>query len=388
MMRRIIWGFCLAVLLLAAVGACAENGPVTAEEIRDSMAALRELALQERLLNDPAQPEAEAEDGYACQFEFGVLYTEKPRWDENAQVNVIAVGEADAVLFRGINVYWEVNDLMAAIPCENPTMDGNYTQALLYLEEPTENSFRYGLVQRDGQRISAMEYGAAEEGQLWKATFQISGDGIDSIRLSAPTEEDPAALKAALTALGGETGYRRVARSRDGEALTMFSEEDLVFGEINFLSTLPDQLMGNAEVMIMDNEDGTWLERVDGEGFEAVFSLDAPEGNARMQSFTILSPDLEGPRCVRIGDLFHEDYTRFRSGEGDMDAAGLKETLYGTWGTVPYGAAEYGDGQEMLLRYGTGTSAGINVELILRYEDTVLTEIILHTLDEDENDEN
>ena len=108
----------------------------------------------------------------------------------------------------------------------------------------------------------------------------------------------------------------------------------------------------------MDNEDGSWLERVDGEGFEAVFTLDAPEGTARMVSFTILSPDLEGPRCVRIGDLFQEDFTRFRSGEGELDATGLTETLYGTWGTVPYGIAEYGDGQEMILRYGTGTSSG------------------------------
>lgn len=386
MMRKIIWSLCLLAALLAVAAAGAEDGPVTAEEIRDSMASLRETALGKVPLNDPAGEEAESEDGFACRFPFGVIYTGEPRWDADVQVNAIAIEDEEILLFRGINVYWEVNDLMAAIPCGNPEMDGSYTQALLYLEETAGGGFRYGRVQRDGQRISVMEYGAAEEGRLWKAAFPISGDGIEEIRLSV-SEEDPAALRAELTALEQETGYTRVARSQDGEALEMFSEADLTFSGISFLTAVPDQFMENSEVLIMDNEDGTWLERVDGEGFEAIFTLDAPEGAARMLSFTILSPDMEGPRCVRIGDLFHEDYTRFRSGEGGLDEAGLTETLYGIRGTAPYGIAEYGNGQEMTLRYGTRVSGGQTVEMMLRYEDTVLTEILLYAPDEDEGNE-
>ena len=75
---------------------------------------------------------------------------------------------------------------------------------------------------------------------------------------------------------------------------------------------------------------------------------------------------------------------RFRSGEGSLDESGTREILYGTEGQAPWGAAEYGDGTEMTLRYVTRTERGEDVELMLRYRDTVLEEIILHTLEKDE----
>ena len=37
-------------------------------------------------------------------------------------------------------------------------------------------------------------------------------------------------------------------------------------------------------------------------------------------------------------------------------------------------------GDEMILRYVTDTLSGQEVELLLRYENTILTEITLHTL--------
>ena len=79
----------------------------------------------------------------------------------------------------------------------------------------------------------------------------------------------------------------------------------------------------------------------------------------------------------------HEDFTRFRSGEGSLSEDGTKEVLYGTEGTAPWGTAEYGDGTEMTLRYVTATLGGPDVELILRYRDTALAEIILHTVEEE-----
>jgi len=58
----------------------------------------------------------------------------------------------------------------------------------------------------------------------------------------------------------------------------------------------------------------------------------------------------------------------------------MREVLYGTVGTAPYGLAEYGTGDEMTLRYVTDTLDGRVVELYLHYQNTVLDEIILHTL--------
>ena len=87
---------------------------------------------------------------------------------------------------------------------------------------------------------------------------------------------------------------------------------------------------------------------------------------------------------MRLGDLFHEDLCRFRNGEGGLDESGLREVLYGTEGTAPWGLADYSDGGEITLRYVTPTLGGPDVELILRYQDTVLSGIILHTLEDEE----
>ena len=57
----------------------------------------------------------------------------------------------------------------------------------------------------------------------------------------------------------------------------------------------------------------------------------------------------------------------------------LTEILYGTGDTVPRGTANY-DPDDMSLRYVTETSAGLQVELFLKYENNILTEIILQTL--------
>ena len=95
-------------------------------------------------------------------------------------------------------------------------------------------------------------------------------------------------------------------------------------------------------------------------------------------SLTFLSDALEGPRGIRLGDFFHEDYNRFRHGENDTD--GLTELLYGTEGVPPCGTANYADSDGMTLRYLTALEDGRIVELYLRYIAGELTEAMLQTL--------
>ena len=84
----------------------------------------------------------------------------------------------------------------------------------------------------------------------------------------------------------------------------------------------------------MDNEDGTWLMRCDGDGYEAVFLCDEHGENAQILSFSIRDEEMEGPRGVRLGDLFNEDFSRFRNGENEM-SENLTELLYGGEDAVP-----------------------------------------------------
>lgn len=387
-MRKVLMGIVLALVLLTA-SAMAETQPLTGEEIKSAAEQILSLAETAEVLNDPAAEEAESEDGYAFQYDFGVIYADRNERTDDAQVNAILVMDSETAGPRGISIDWDVNQVMKAVPCENGEMLGNRHAALLYLEGDRKNGYTYGRVERDGQRIYAMEYGEVDPATEKRTAMvlEISGDGVASLRLeisgAAFSREESDALYTELEKLGGEYGYYRVPRSQNGADLEEFHEGDLDFSELSFRTAEPFMLGEDVEDMLMDNGDGTWLRRIDGDGFEAVFTCDRDGGEARMISYTILSSDIEGPRGVRLGDLFHEDFSRFRSGEGAMDENSQTEILYGEPGKAPYGLAEYGDGTEMILRYVTPTLGGPDVELLLRYQNAVLSEIMLHTVNEE-----
>ncbi|MBR2823044.1 MAG: hypothetical protein IKE24_05120 [Clostridia bacterium] len=388
MMRKVMKVILLAGLaaLLWGGAAAGETRPVTMAELEDFGRTVRELAMTRMVLNDPAAEDAESEDGIGLQFDFGVVYADRGEMAESTRVDAFLVMDEQVPAVRGIAIDWEVNRIMEAIPCDNPRMDGTYQRALLYLTGDMETGYAYGLVERDGQRIRAMEYGAADPagGKRLAMSLQISGDGVDAIRMEGmETRQDAESLSALyeeLTALGGEKRYSRVRQSLDGSTLDMFQESDLDFSALSYQTAVPEIFGDNVEDVLIDNDDGTWLRRVDGEGFSAVFTCDERGREAELISYTILSPDLEGPRAVRLGDLFHEDLQRFRNGEGEINEDGTREVLYGREGVAPYGLAEYGNGDEMILRYVTDTLSGRETELLLRYENTVLTEITVHTL--------
>ena len=93
-------------------------------------------------------------------------------------------------------------------------------------------------------------------------------------------------------------------------------------------------------------------------------------------SLSIEDDILEGPRGVRLGDAFHEDYQRFRSEMNGVDE-NMFEVLYGAENEVPRGTAEYGGLDGITLRYVTAAADGREAELMLRYTLSVLSEIIL-----------
>ena len=106
-----------------------------------------------------------------------------------------------------------------------------------------------------------------------------------------------------------------------------------------------------------------------------MFTCDEKGENAKILSLTLLSDELEGPRAVRLGDTFSDDFSRFRSGENEM-AEDLTELLYGAEESGAWGLAFY-DPAGMSLRYVT-TADGEAYELILNYTGQTLTEIILY----------
>ena len=383
--KRIL-SLALALVMCAVFfSAAAEAAPVTLSEIYDLAESVRKLALTENPLNDPAHEDARSEAGYEFRYDFGSVYADRTEMTEETVINAFLLNDPELPVLRNTRVGMDVNALLKAIPSDNPDMNGSRETALLYLSGDAENGFEYGRVTRDSQRISAIEYGIVRpaDGIRNTVTYQISGDYVISVFVEGLNEifpaENAASLFDELDTLKGVTGYIRVPFSFTGTDLTPFEEADLDFPALNYLTAQPEQFGSNVESALIDNEDGTYFLRVDGEGFEAIFRCDSRGNDPVLITYSILGDNLEGPRCVRIGDSYTEDYYRFRSGEGTFDEASMSETLYGTPGTAPYGLAEFG-ADEIILRYIAPVSDGNAVELYLRYVNTELAEIILHTL--------
>ncbi len=383
---------CLFLGLAGMVSAFAEGAPaddsaVTAEELAEWAAGLKARALETTPENDPADESADVEGGILFMYPFATIYADRAEMTADTHLNAITLSEEGESAFRDIALNMTPGDLIALFPNDNPDQAGTREGAFLFLRETDNGALRYGRVYRDGQRVSAVQYGdlAPAEGGYYLATltcvfsesllYEIQAEGFDPATAPLLTQEDRDELARELNALSGQTEYRAVRTSRNGTDLTPFGPEDLVFSGLDFLSLQPADLPGTPESEVFDNEDGSSLIRVDGDGYVAVFRS---AGNVtEIVSLSIEGDETEGPRGVRLGDAFHEDLQRFRDEAGGE--GGTTEVLYGAADTVPRGVMENGmDG--LTLRYVTAADDGRTVELLLRYTLSRLSEIIIHIL--------
>ncbi len=386
-MKKILCALLIMLLFAWGAGSGEEAAsPVTGEELRTLWAELTDMARAVPALNAPVGEEDRCEDGYPLQYSFGTVYANQPEMTENAEVSAIMITAETFPTLRGIMVDTTVPEMMKKLPCDDPNLPGTKEKAVLYLQGDPESGLLYGYIARDGQRIQAIFCKAVEAGgkSSLSAAFLISDNSVDAVRLEASSAGFDAEDWADLTALRAENSYRQYPFSYDGSTLAMFGEEDLDFPSLNYLTAQPGHFGENVDNLMMYNQDGTWLRRVDGDGFEAVFRTDEQGRHAVLLSFVILGDNLEGPRGVRLGDTFQADFNRFRNGDGELDPETLTEVLYGTPGTAPWGTAEYADMDRMVLRYVTKVQDGREIELLLIYEDTILTEISVFTLSEPE----
>ena len=388
MMRKILC--LLAALMLCAVfpAAAEEPQPVTAAELDALLESVRTQALSSELLNDPSGEEAQSEDGTLFQYTFTRIYAAGTVLAEDTPFNAVVYEDSEGPVFRFIGIDSMLDELLAAFPNENTELAGTRDEALLFLRD-TENGFVYGRILRSGQRVFAVEYGEVlPDGDGFRhsaATFTLQDGLVTSIRMDGPGSGQLDAalageLRVELQELGSRDEYRAVKTSRNGKDLEPFNESDLVFDGFSYTAMQPSTLPGSPEQEMIDNEDGTWLMRCEGPGYEAVFSCDENGENATILSFSILDEETEGPRCVRLGDLFHEDFMRFRSEDNEM-TEDMTELLYGEEDGEAWGFASYDPSAgETGLRYVTTTKDGLKVQLILRYVESYLIEITLQTV--------
>ena len=389
MMKRILCLLTAVMLCLILPAAAEENMKVvTAAELDELLERVRTQALTEELLNDPAGEDAESEDGTYFLYEAVGFYAEGTEMTADTPVNTLVFDCDEENVLRGTGMNSRVEDVLTAFPLDNADLAGTREDAILYLRE-TEAGFAYGRILRDGQWINTVEYGEVVSGGEMSCrtavTYSLENGTVNAIRVSGLNPAGGELMDASqaeefyneLIQLAGCENYRAVKTSRNGLELTVLDAEELIVGGLPYVTMKPGDLPGTPETEIIDNEDGTWLLRCDGDGYEAVFRCGEHGEDAEILSFTILDDGIEGPRSVRIGDIFSDDFNRFRNGENEM-GEDMTELLYGTEGTAPYGVAFY-DFSAMTLRYVTDTPEGPQVELLLKYDNYFLTEIILHT---------
>ncbi|QUC66655.1 hypothetical protein [Aristaeella hokkaidonensis] len=390
MMKRILCLLTAVMLCLILPAAAEENTKVvTAAELDELLERVRAQALTEELLNDPTGEDAESEDGTFFLYEAAGFYAEGTEMTADNPVNTLVFDCDEENVLRGTGMNSRVEDVLAAFPLDNADLAGTREDAILYLRE-TEAGFAYGRILRDGQWINTVEYGeVVSDGEMscrTAVTYSLENGTVNAIRVSGLNPAGGELMDASqaeefyneLIQLAGCEDYEAVKTSRNGLELTVLDAEELIVGGLPYVTMKPGDLPGTPETEIIDNEDGTWLLRCDGDGYEAVFRCGEHGEDAEILSFTILDDGIEGPRSVRIGDIFSDDFNRFRNGENEM-GEDMTELLYGTEGTAPYGVAFY-DFSAMTLRYVTDTPEGLQVELLLKYDNYFLTEIILHTV--------
>ena len=391
--------FCLlmALLLLPILPALAEDqdeGALELYEILDWAQGYKTRAMAAQPLNDPNDEAFQSEDGYAFIYEFATLYMDRPEMSEESVLKHLVITSAEEIGPRGTQVDMFTHEVLAAFYNENPTLAGDRGFAALYVSDTMPMGALWGWVQRDGQQIMAIQYavhdqlaaggdGYTDAGVVYtiqeNLVAAIRAYGLDTIIDEADVMDNLSTVKTVLE----ETAYTQVPVSYIGTDLDPFQASDLVFSGMDFASLTPEMAEAALGACLqdswMEDDTGEFIRMMEFEGCEISFIYDKNKQNPVVDMLMIADGMMEGPRSVRLGDSFSSVLIRFRYNEGEYD--GMRETLYGTVGTAPYGTAEYGDDASATLRYITATEDGREMTLCLNFTTMSLSEILLYTND-------
>lgn len=395
LMKRL---FCLmlALILLPVLPALAEDnaaGSLEMKELREWAAAYKERAMSAQPLNDPTAEDALSEDGYAFIYEFATLYMDRSEMTEDSVLKNLVITDPAEKGPRDTAVDMFTDDVLAAFYNENPTLDGSRSFAVLYMGDSLPQDAVWAWVQRDGQRVMSIQYAIHEQratgGEGYTDAgliYTIQGDLVSAIRAYGLDEystlKDVESNLSAVRQVIGETGYTRVPVSYTGTDLTALGAQDMAFSGVDFLSMTPDEaqdVLGDClEDHWMEDDNDEFIRMMEFAGCDVTFIYDASKQNPRVDSLSINAGDMEGPRCVRMGDTFSSVLNRFRYGEGQY--LDLTEILYGDPDTTTYGIAEYGADASATLTYSFDAN-GKQVVLHLSFTTMELTEMLLYIND-------
>ena len=375
-----------ALLCLMIFPAMGEDATVlTWDELTAWAESYRQRALTAEMLNDPTEEAAFSEDGYALVYDFATLYMTRPYpGDDSVLTGLVIIGE-DQAGPRGLVMDIPSASVLNAFYNENPHLEGSRDFAALYAVDSLPDGAAWGWVQRDGQRLEAIQYAvhAPVDGAYTDAGLVITlqADMVAAIRAYGLdrriTEAEVRETMTEVREVMQTTGYMQVPTSPDGLSLQPFQEEDLIFAGVNLLHSDPAEAadaLGDAEEAWIENGGDGWLQTLRFPDCVLTYAWDAARTQSRLVMMTIDGPAMEGPRGIRLGDTLASVLNRFRNGEGAYDEAAGTELLYAS--ETGSGVAEYAADASATLRYTLQAESSL-ITLQIHLESYYVTELIL-----------
>ena len=356
--------------------------PLSAEAVRNAIGAYRETALKSECLSSDPSEDTENDESWVLTYDFGSMSTSSEKLNEESVIYDITVMEQDQEVLPGMKIGMLEGSLLSSFRNDNVGLAGDYYGALIYLDGDPEKGFNAAFLSREGQRNAYVLYQAVTlDGEMYDnvcALCFIDGGVVSAIELFAAdralSPEDAVGAYSILAGYSDKDDYIAVTTDfNNGTELEPFSEEDLFFSGIDFLNATSAKLPNRLDESYIDNGDGTYLHKVVGEGYSAIFAADQDGNDLCVDTITIVGDNMEGPRSVRVGDGLIDDQTRFRYEDTEYDYENMTQLLYGTRGTAPYGLAEYHTDGTAELTYTTVAEDNMTVMLRLEYSSDGMT---------------
>ena len=410
MKRRSIFLLCLLIFGLGFLNVTAfadDAGVLTEAELGPWVAQVLAQTRGEEPQNAPIGEESLTEEGYAFMYSFATLYYDKPVLDENSVLQGFAVTDEQMETPRGLHLGSAAEEIIAVYGWQNPELYGDGSFAVLYMLNELPQGAYWSWVQiGEGGMLSAQCAVHAAVGQNGMYTdagilYDLLDGHIAGIRVYG--------LKQTVTRAGVESNLRAVvavqaAGSGDEEPgmpllpsaglaevsfvkneAASFGEEDLHLTQLDFLH-LNDMEAAQVFGQPLDEEwvrddTGEWLRSIRYSSAMLTYVLDENRENARLESASIVSPALEGPRGIRIGDALESVLAQFRN-DGESEWHDGRALLYGDGQAAPYGEISLSEAG-VALRYAvsiqTADGSAREVTLHLAFTDDRLNEILVYS---------
>lgn len=349
-------------------------------------------------LNAPVGEEALTEDGYAFLYDFATLYYDQPELNENSVLQAVVITDEGYTAPRGIRLGGDGMSLMSTFGWQNPYLYGDGAYAAFYCVDELPRAAYWSWAQHD-ENDQLLSVQCAVHVQTDENCYTDAGvrflleDGLVSdIRIyglnRTITEADVLANLNAVASVENVSAGTIVPESMAVAGYTVANDQTVMAAEDVQASGLPfaelcaDSLtavLGEATASSRkpDETVGGWIVTTDWAGASLV---DVEwEDDHRVESLSVTTDALTGPRGLRVGDTLQSVLSLFRTDGEGRTRDGLYAVLYGDGLNAPYALMEY-SGSITAVSYTTAMEPPYaHVTLHLAFEADRLQEWMLYS---------